>query len=143
MRRSARNLGHSAENYVGARFATRPRPSPDRADRHLKAQGIAENVQVERHRLAALPAPEATQAPPSSWGSRALGAVLASCQRLIPSLQARHRPQKLDDHLLRDIGLLRDQIQPPLPTGLFANPSSGARSRGAQVSNSRTLRGRK
>ena len=87
--------------------------------------------------------PEAVRGSPPSWGSRALGSVLASCQRLIPSLPARHRPHELDDHLLHDIGLLRDQIQPPLLTGLFANRSSGARSRGAQVSNSRTLRGRK
>ena len=87
--------------------------------------------------------PEAAHGPPPSWGSRALGAVLASCQRLIPSLQARHHPHELDDHLLRDIGLLRDQIQPPLLAGLFANRSDGARRRGAQGSNSRTLRGRK
>jgi hypothetical protein len=38
-------------------------------------------------------------------------------------LPARHRPHELDDHLLHDIGLLRDQIQPPLLTGLFANRS--------------------
>ena len=81
--------------------------------------------------------PEAAHGPPPSWGSRALGAVLASCKRLIPSLQARHDPHELDDHLLRD------QIQPPLLAGLFANRSDGARRRGAQGSNSRTLRGRK
>jgi hypothetical protein len=72
-----------------------------------------------------------------------LGALLAGRQHLIPSLQAPHDPHALDDHLLRDIGLLRDQILPPLLAGPFANRSYGARSRGAQGSNSRTLRGRK
>ena len=63
--------------------------------------------------------PEAVRGSPPSWGSRALGAVLASCKRLIPSLQARHYPHELDPHLLRDVGLLRDQIQPPLLARLF------------------------
>ena len=106
MQRSARNLGHSAGNYVSATCATTPRPSPDAAASYAKDQGIAEIVQVE-HR------------PPSSWSSRALGAVLASCKRLIPSLQARHYPHELDDSLLRDVGLLRDQIRPPLLVRLF------------------------
>jgi hypothetical protein len=143
MRRSARNLGHSAGNYVSATSTTTPRPSPDPAASYSKGQGIAEIVQVEPRGLAALPVPEAAHGPPPSWGSRALGAVLASCQRLIPSLQGRHGPHALDDHLLRDIGLLRDQIQPPLLAGLFANRPYDARSRGAQGSNSKTLRGRK
>jgi hypothetical protein len=47
-----------------------------------------------------------------------LGAVLASCQRLILSLQLRHDLGALDDHQLRDIGLSRDQSQPPLLTVL-------------------------
>ena len=92
-RRSARNLGHSAENYVSAAPATTPRP--------------------------ALQVPEATRGLPPPWGSRALGAVLATFERLIPSLQARHYAHELDDHLLRDVGLLRDQIQPPLLVRLF------------------------
>ena len=49
--------------------------------------------------------PEAVHGPPPSWGSRALGAVLASCQRLVPNLQPRYDPHALDDHLLCDIGL--------------------------------------
>ena len=119
MRGSAQKLGHSAENYVSAASATTPRPSPDPAASPRKGQGIAEIVQVEPHGLAALPVPEAAHAPSPSWGSRALGTVLATCKRLIPSLQARYYPHELDDQLLRDIGLLRDQIQPPLLARLF------------------------
>jgi hypothetical protein len=118
-RRSARNLGHSAENYVSSAPAATPRPCPDPAASHPKGQGIAENVQVEPHGLAALQVPEATQGLPPPWGSRALGAVLATFERLIPSLEAGHYPHELDDHLLRDVGLLRDQIQPPLLVRLF------------------------
>ena len=119
MQRSARNLGHSPENYVNATSATTPRPSADPAASHPKGQGVAEIVQVEPHGLPALPVPEAAQGQPPSGGSRAFGAVLASCKRLIPSLQARHYPHELDDHMLHDVGLLRDQIQPPLSAGLF------------------------
>jgi uncharacterized protein YjiS (DUF1127 family) len=50
-----------------------------------------------------------------------LGAVQASCQRLILSLQVRHDLGALNDHQLRDIGLSRDQIQPPLLAVLAAN----------------------
>jgi hypothetical protein len=50
-----------------------------------------------------------------------LGAVLVSCQRLILSLQLRHDFGALDDHQLRDIGLSRDQIHPPLLTVLSAS----------------------
>ena len=119
-RRSARNLGHSAENCVSTAPVTTPRPSPDLASSHPQGQGIAGNVQVEPHGLAAAwQVPEATQGLPPPWGSRALGAVLATFERLIPSLQARHYPHELDHHLLRDVGLLRDQIQPPLLVRLF------------------------
>jgi uncharacterized protein YjiS (DUF1127 family) len=114
MRRSARNLEHSSGNHMSATCAMTPKPSRDPAAGYAKGQGIAEIVQVESRGLAALPVSEAAHGPPPSWRSRALGAVLARCKRLIPSLQARDYAHELDDHLLRDIGLLRDQIQPPL-----------------------------
>ena len=122
---------------------TTARPTPDPAASYPKGQRMGEMVQIGPRGLAPLPVPEADQGPPPSWGSRVLDAALTSCRSLILSLQARHDPMALDDHLLRDIGLLRDQIQPPLLTGLFANRAYGARSRGAQGSNSRTLRGSK
>jgi hypothetical protein len=49
-----------------------------------------------------------------------MGPVLASSQRLILSLQLRHDLGALDDHQLRDIGLSRDQIHPPLLAVLSA-----------------------
>ena len=117
MRRSARNLRHSAGNYMSATCATTPRPSSDPAASYAKGQGIAEIVQVEPRGLAPLPVPEAAPGP-LPWGSRAVGTVPASCKRLIPSLRSRDYAHELDDHLLRDVGLLRDQIQPPLLTVL-------------------------
>jgi uncharacterized protein YjiS (DUF1127 family) len=142
MRHSIRILGHSAGNCVSATSAATPRLSPDPAANYPKGQGIAEIVRVQPRGLAALPVPEAEHGPTPSWRSRVFDAALTNCRSLILSLQARHDPHALDDHLLRDIGLLRDQIQPPLHHGRAANRSYGARSRGAQGSNSRTLRGR-
>ena len=129
MRHSIRILGHSAGNYVNATSATTPRPSPDPAASYPKGRGISEIVQDRPPGLAPLPVPEAAHGPRPSWGSRVFGIALTSCRRLIVTLQIWHDDiGTLDDHLRRDIGLLRDQIQSPLLAGLFANRSYGARS---------------
>jgi uncharacterized protein YjiS (DUF1127 family) len=129
MRRSTKILGQSAGKYVRATSATTPRPSPDPAASYRKDQGIAEIVEVQPRGLAALPVPEAAHGRPPSWGSRVFGTALTSCRRLIVTLQIWHDDiGPLDDHLLRDIGLLGDQIQSPLLAGLFANRSYGVRS---------------
>ena len=60
-------------------------------------------------------AEETDQLPPS-WNSDVLAAALAICRRVIPILQAEHTLSALNDQQLRDIGLSRDQIQPPLLT---------------------------
>jgi hypothetical protein len=119
MRRSIRILGDPAGKYVSAISATKARPSPDPAASYPKGQRMAEIVQVRPPGLVPLPVPEAAHGPPPSWSSRVLGAALASCRRLILSLQTRH-VRALDDHLLRDIGLWRDRIQPSLLTVLAA-----------------------
>jgi hypothetical protein len=80
---------------------------------------MAEIVPVRPPGLAPLPVPEAAPGPLPSWGSRVFGTALTSCRRLIVTLQIWHDDVgTLDDHLLRDIGLLRDQIQSPLLTVL-------------------------
>jgi uncharacterized protein YjiS (DUF1127 family) len=86
---------------------------------------MAEIVQIRPRGLAPLPVPEETQGPLPSSRGRVLGAVLASVQRLILSLQARHDLCVLDDQQLRDIGLSRDQIQPPLLAVLAGNRHFG------------------
>jgi hypothetical protein len=50
-----------------------------------------------------------------------LGAALANCLRVILDLQAGHALRALNDHQLRDIGLSRNQIQPPLLAVFAAN----------------------
>ena len=60
-------------------------------------------------------AEETDQLPPS-WNSDVLAAALAICRRVILILQAEHTLSALNDQQLRDIGLSRDQIQPPLLT---------------------------
>ena len=101
---------------MSAVSAMKARPSPDAGASYPKGQRMAEIVQIRPGRLAPLPVPEETEGPLPSSRSRVVGAVLASCQRLILSLQVRHDLGALDDHQLRDIGLSRDQIQPPLLT---------------------------
>ena len=118
MRRSIRVLGHSAGTYVSATSATTGRSSPDPAASYPNGQGIAEIVHLQPHGPAALPVPEAAQGPPPSWGSRVFGTALTRCWRLILGLQTRHELNRLNDYQLRDIGLWRDRIQPPLLTVL-------------------------
>ena len=118
MRRSSRNLGHSAGIYVSAISATKSTPSPAPAASYPKDQRTAEMVQIRPRGLAPLPVPEAVHGPPPSSGSRVFGTALTKCWRLILSLQTWHEVRWLNDQQLRDIGLWRDRIQPPLLTDL-------------------------
>ena len=118
MRRSVRNLGLSAGKDVSAISATKAGPSPYPATSYPKRQRMAEIVQVRAPGLAPLPVPEAAPGPLPSWGSRVCGTALTSCRRLIVTLQTRDELSALDDYQLRDIGLSRDRIRPPLLTAL-------------------------
>ena len=106
---------------MDAIFPMKARPGPDRADSYPKGQRLAEIVQIRPRDPPPSPLPEAPRGSLPSWSSRVLAGALGSCRRLMPSLRARHDLGALDDHLLRDIGLSRDQIQPPLLTALTAN----------------------
>jgi uncharacterized protein YjiS (DUF1127 family) len=65
-----------------------------------------------------LPVPEAAHGPPPSSGSRVFGTALTKFWRLILSMQTWHEVRRLNDQQLRDIGLWRDRIHPPLLTDL-------------------------
>lgn len=106
---------------MSATSTFRVTPGPGPTPVHARPYPAADIIQIRPRDPAPLPVPEETQGPLPSWPSRVLGAVQASCQRLILSLQVRHDLGALDDHQLRDIGLSRDQIQPPLLAVLAAN----------------------
>ena len=118
MRGSIRIPGHSAGIFVSAISASKARPSPDPAATYPKGQRTAEIVQNRPRGLAPLPVPEAVHGLPPSSGSRVFGTALTKCWRLILSLQTWHEVRWLNDQQLRDIGLWRDRIQPPLLTDL-------------------------
>ena len=118
MRRSGRNLEHSAGIYVSAIFATKSTPSPAPAASYPNDPRTAEMVQIRPRGLAPLPGPEAVHGPPPSSGSRVFGTALTKCWRLILSLQTWHEVRRLNDQQLRDIGLWRDRIQPSLLTDI-------------------------
>jgi uncharacterized protein YjiS (DUF1127 family) len=116
VRLSIKILGHSAEKYASAISASKARPSPDPAATYPKDQRTAEMVQIRPRGLAPLPVSEAARGPLPSRASRVFGIALTSCWRLILSLQTRPDLHQLNDYQLRDIGLWRDRIQPPLLT---------------------------
>ena len=94
---------------------------PDPTPAHAEAQRAAEIVRSQSHDPVRLPVAEATEEPRPSWSSSILAAALAICRHVILTSQAEHTLRGLSDQQLRDIGLSRDQIQPPLLTVLSAN----------------------
>jgi len=68
-----------------------------------------------------LPVAEETGEPPLLRSNGVLPAAQAICRRLMLRLQAEHALEMLTDHQLRDVGLSRDQIQPPLLAVLAPN----------------------
>ena len=96
-------------------------PGPGPTPAHAKPYRAADIVRIRPHGRARLPVAEATDEPLPSRSRGLLGAALAACRRRILIWQAEHTLRALSDDQLRDIGLSRDQIQPPLLAVLAAN----------------------
>ena len=95
--------------------AFRVTPGRSSAPVHARPYPAADIVRIGPSSSVRSPPAEETE-PPPSWSGGVLAAALAKCRRVILILQAEHTLSALNDQQLRDIGLSRDQIQPPLLT---------------------------
>jgi len=100
---------------MSATSAFRVTPGRCSAPVHVRPYPAADIVQIGHSSSVRLPVAEEMEQPPS-WSGSVLAAALAKCRRMILILQAEHTLSALNDQQLRDIGLARDQIQPPLLT---------------------------
>ena len=88
---------------------------------HAKPYPTADIVRIGPSSSVRSSVAEETDQLPPSWNSDVLAAALAICRRVILILQAEHTLSALNDQQLRDIGLSRDQVQPPVLTALGAD----------------------
>ena len=100
---------------MSAASTFRVTPGRGSAPVHARPYPGANIVQIGPSSSGRSPVAEGTE-PPPSWSGGVLAAALAKCWRVILILQAEHTLSALNDQQLRDIGLSRDQIQPPLLT---------------------------
>ena len=92
---------------------------------HAKPYPTADIVRIGPSSSVRSSVAEETDQLPPSWSGGVLAAALAKCRRVILILQAEHTLSALNDQQLRDIGLSRDQIQPPLLAVLAGNRHFG------------------
>ena len=88
---------------------------------HARPYPAADIVQIGPSNSVRWPVAEETDELPPSWSSDVLAAALAICRGVMLILQAEHTLSALNDQQLRDIGLSRDQVQPPVLTALGAD----------------------